>query len=139
MTYLLDANVATYAAGKGHPRRTACLEILDRIARGSVRAALDCEVLQEILYRFAGTGRAEDGYRLFDRIVRIVPLVLPVEPEEMRKARALLESHPALTPRDAVHAAITLRRDLRGVLSYDRDLDAVPGLRRVEPEDLLGG
>lgn len=133
MTALLDTNVAMYAAGRDHPARGPSKALLRRIATGDMDVVADAEVFQEILHRFSAIGRIEDGCRLFDLLERIVQIVLPIELEDARTARQIILDIRGLTARDAIHVAVMRRHSLRIVYSYDRHLDAVPGIERREP------
>ncbi|HET9225113.1 MAG TPA: PIN domain-containing protein [Thermoanaerobaculia bacterium] len=52
-------------------------------------------------------------------------------PDHRRNARQ--ERYPALTARDAVHAAVVQLHGLRAICSYDKDFDQVEGVERIEP------
>jgi predicted nucleic acid-binding protein len=41
-----------------------------------------------------------------------------------------MERHPKLKPRDALHAAVALACGATTIVSTDRDLDGIAGLRR---------
>jgi predicted nucleic acid-binding protein len=49
---LVDANVFMYAAGAEHPHKAPSRIFLEKVAGGEIEAALDAEVLQEILHRY---------------------------------------------------------------------------------------
>lgn len=48
----LDAHVVMYAAGSEHLYRTPSQNILQAVARGELTAAIDVEIIQEILHRY---------------------------------------------------------------------------------------
>ena len=133
---LLDANVLMYAAGAAHPHKAPSLALLDRVARGEVDAAIDAEVLQEILHRYRAIGRWRDGRRVYDLARRLVVSVLPITAEVTDAARALMDDHPKLMARDALHAAVCRLSQAEAICSYDADLDGVAGFRRLEPPDI---
>jgi predicted nucleic acid-binding protein len=62
-----------------------------------------------------------------------VPLVVAITDQVVDRARDLLGGDTQLSARDALHAAVVFDRGLEGICSYDRDLDRVAGLRRLEP------
>ena len=70
---------------------------------------------------------------MYDLTRMIVPLVIPITAETLDRARSLLERYPALTARDAVHAAVVQLHGIRAICSYDRDFDQVEGVERIEP------
>jgi len=133
MIEFIDSNIPMYVAGRAHPHKEPATAYLRRVARRRVRAVSDVEVLQEILHRYHYLRELEKGFQVFQTFVMIVPVIHPVRLEDMLDARSLLEKHTALKPRDAVHAAVMLRRGIRTIVSYDRDFDEVPGISRIEP------
>jgi predicted nucleic acid-binding protein len=133
---LIDANIFMYAAGAEHPHKAPSLALLHRIARGEIDAVVDAEVLQEILHRYRAIRRWEEGREVYALARRIVPLAVAITDQVVDRARDLLDGDARLGARDAVHAAVVLDRGLKGVCSYDRDLDRIAGLRRLEPPAL---
>ena len=133
---LVDSNVLMYAAGAKHPHKAESVALLERIAKGGIEAAVDAEVLQEVLHRYRALGRWEDGRRVYDLARRIVPVVLPVTAEVVDLARSLLDRHPKLMARDALHAAVCEHASLDAICSFDRDFDQIPGLRRTKPRSV---
>jgi uncharacterized protein len=133
---LIDANIFMYAAGGNDPNKAPSIALLRRVARGEVEAALDAEVLQEILHRYRAIRRWEEGREVYALARRIVPLVVAVTGEILDRARDLLDGDARLGARGALHAAVVLNRSMAGVCSYDRDLDRVAGVRRFEPDAL---
>jgi hypothetical protein len=130
---LIDANIFMYAAGAEHPHKAPSVALLRRVALGETEAAVDAEVLQEILHRYRAIRRWQDGRQVYALARRIVPLVLAITDQIVDRARDLLDEDPRLSARDALHAAVALDRDIDAICSYDRDLDQVVGLRRIEP------
>ena len=130
----MDANVFMYAAGSDPVRREACRAALAGLTgRGGAPAATSAEVLQEILHRYRAIGRLAQGLEVFDAVVDLGLHVLPVDLAAMQAARVMLESHPGLASRDAVHAATMRQAGLERLLSYDRGFDALDWLTRTEP------
>ena len=134
---LIDSNVFMYAAGTEHPHKAPSVDLVERIAAGEVEAAVDAEVLQEILHRYRAIGRWEEGRTVYDLVRKIVPVVIPISADDTDAARKLMERHGRLSARDALHAAVCERRGSSALCSYDRDLDVVDGLTRVEPGELV--
>lgn len=130
---LVDSSVLMYAAGTRHPHKQPSVRFLERVASGEVDAALDAEVLQEILHRYRAIGRWADGRQVYDQARRIFPVVVPITAEVLDRARALLDDHRSVMARDAVHAAVVSVHGLEGISSYDRDFDRIAELKRSEP------
>lgn len=134
---LIDTNVFMYAAGRPHPHREPSIALLEAVARGEVDAAIDAEVLQEILHRYRAAGRWDDGRRVYDRVRALVPDVLDVGSSTVDRARELLDRYPGLVARDAVHAAAVVEIAADALCTWDADFDAVREIRVVTPADLL--
>jgi len=130
---LIDTNVFMYAAGSAHRFRKPSVSFLEGVTAGEVDAAIDAEVLQEILHRYRALRRWDQGRQVYDLTRRIVPHVVPVTAEVVDRARGLLDGHAGLMARDALHAAACLHYGAEALCSFDADFDAVPGLRRIEP------
>jgi len=135
---LVDANILMYAAGAEHPNKEPSRRYLEGVAENRIDGVLDAEVLQEVLHRYRSIGRWTDGRRVYDYARAIFPMVLPVTVDVLDGARSLLDKTVEISARDALHAAVVDTYDLDGICSYDRGLDRVPGLRRTEPEAMIG-
>ncbi|MFC1482320.1 type II toxin-antitoxin system VapC family toxin [Myxococcota bacterium] len=135
----IDANIFMYAAGRASPQRSPCQEVLRRLVMGQPEepACTSTEVLQEILHRYRSIGSPALGFRLFDSVLQLGLMILPVEVAAMRHARQILEEHPDLSTRDAVHAGVIRSTGFARVLSYDRGFSTLAWLQRLEPEALL--
>ena len=130
---LVDSNVLMYAAGAEDTTKLACVRVLDRIARGEIEAAVDAEMLQEILHRYRAIRRWSEGQQVYDMTRRVFPLVISITAEIVDLSRGILDDHQGLTARDALHAAVVEFHDLEAICSYDRDFDRLETIRRIEP------
>lgn len=133
---LLDANILMYAAGRPHAHKAPSVALLARIARGEVDAAVDAEVLQEILHRYSALKQWKTGRKLYDNARIILPRVVPITADVLDEARALMDTVPNLMARDALHAAVVTTSGATAFVSFDADVDRIPGVRRLEPADV---
>lgn len=58
-----------------------------------------------------------------------------VELEALVVALTLLDEHPDLPTRDAVHVVTARNRGIDLIISTDKDFDRLPGLERIDPAD----
>ncbi len=130
---LVDSNILMYAAGREHPHRAASLAFLERVAGRETQAAINAELLQEILHRYRSLDRWEEGRLVYDGVRMLFEHVLPITGDVVDLARRMLDEYPWLGARDAVHAAAVEVYQLEGLCSFDRVFDRIHGLRRVEP------
>lgn len=133
---LVDANVLMYAAGAAHPHKAPSVAFLRRVAEGEVEAAIDAEILQELLHRYRSIGRWEEGRRVYDLTRTLFPTVVPVTAEVMDRARELMDGDETLLARDALHAAVVLTEGFEALCSFDGDFDGIQGIVRRVPGDL---
>lgn len=133
---LVDANILMYAAGTEHPNKAPSLGFLEGIAAGRIDGALDAEVLQEVLHRYRAIGRWDSGKAVYDQARRVFTVVLPITADVLDGARRLLDEVGEISARDALHAAVVDLYDLEGICSYDRGLEGIRDLRRMEPDPL---
>ena len=94
------------------------------------------EVLQEVLHVFWARRQLPDGLRAFDLMMKMFPEPFPIERKDSLAARAVLQRHPVLSPRDAIHAAVVLNHDLEGIVSADRAFDQITEIKRLDPLEL---
>jgi predicted nucleic acid-binding protein len=133
---LIDANVLIYARGVPHPYRDACRHLLAEVEAGRLEANVDTEVLQEIVHVYWYHGRLERGLDYLDRLLVLFPTPFPVTGETVTTARDILADHPALSPRDAIHAAVILNHSLEAIVSADRAFDKITEIKRLDPLEL---
>lgn len=130
---LIDANIIMYAAGAAHRHKAASVRILEQVASGDIAAAVDAEVLQEILHRYRAINRWKDGRTVYDLTRQLFPEVIPITAPVLDRARIILDEEGSIAARDALHAAVVMHHGLDAVCSYDRDFDRIAGLVRREP------
>lgn len=133
----LDVNVFMYAAGKPHPYKDACVRIISDVENRRLNAAINTEIVQELLYRYSMIGVATQGVQLSRHVLKLPLTVLPVTETDVRDAIDLFEQyHPTgLKPRDAIHAATLRQHDIRSMISADKDFDVLTFLTRIDPLD----
>lgn len=133
MTVFLDTAVFMYAAGAEHPLREDCRDVLRRARAGSLDAAISAEVIQEILHRFTGTRRHDDGIRLARSALSLFRPVLAIDHDIMARTSELAQRHAGARARDLVHVATCLAHDLEAIVSPDEDFDRIDEVRRLAP------
>jgi predicted nucleic acid-binding protein len=138
----LDANVPAYAAGREHPLREPCKEVLRLSARSPRSFFTDAEVLQEMLHRYLSLRRWPEGKRVvLDFAVLMAGSVEPVTAEDAVRACDLADRHAVrsgarLAARDLLHAAVMLRSEgsPARIVTADGDFDelAAEGIERLD-------
>jgi uncharacterized protein len=127
----VDANVPMYLIGDKHPHRLDAQYALERLTGERQRLVTSSEIFQEMLHRYISIGRRDWIELAYDTLRGIVDDVFAVEEADVFAAKDLVHSHPRLSARDAVHAAVMRRRQITEILSFDRGFDAVSGIRRL--------
>jgi predicted nucleic acid-binding protein len=128
---LIDSNIPMYLIGASHPHKLDAQLALERCVGAQERLITDAEVFQEILHRYRAIDRAERIQPAFDALTAVVDEVLPIQSDDVERARAVLVGRWVLSARDALHVAIMQRYGIDRILSFDRGFDAVPGIERV--------
>jgi predicted nucleic acid-binding protein len=120
----VDTNVLMYAVGGEHPlRREARRFFEDSLSRGE-QLVTSAEVLQELLHAYLPVGRLATLDAALSLTDARIPVVWPVEHEDVRLARDLIPRHAGLGARDLLHLACCQRREVRRLKSFDRALAA---------------
>jgi predicted nucleic acid-binding protein len=133
---LLDANIFIYALGRLHPYQQPCERLLAEAEANPRDYNVSVEILQEVLHVFWARRQLPDGLRAFDLMMKIFPEPFPIERKDSLAARSILQRHPDLSPRDAIHAATVLNNGLEAIISADRAFDQVTEIRRLDPLEL---
>lgn len=136
MKIFIDTNIPMYAAGKDHPFKDKCYDILESIAREEIEAYTDTEVLQEILYRYFYINQRETGLEIFDLFATIMDgVILPVLHGDIMLARLLAEKDETtmLYPRDLIHLAVMLNNGITRIITADRGFLNIPGIETITP------
>ena len=127
----IDSNIPMYVAGRDHPLRAPAMRVLERVRAGDLEACSSTEVLQEILYRYAGLRRLDLARDVYDLFVALCPVVFPVTLADTDRARDLLGAGTPVSVRDAIHAAVMLNNDVREIATFDTGFDAIQGIQRI--------
>ena len=133
---LLDTNVFVYAHGRPHPYAEPCRALLSQLGQQPLEYTIDTELLQEIMHIYSVRGQRSFGLTLFDDIFTIFPDPNAIGRNEILAARRVVEEYPAISPRDAIHAAVVRTQGLEGIVTTDKALGQVAGVTRFDPAEL---
>lgn len=143
----------TYAAGREHPLKEPCKEILDLAASHPGTFCTNAEVLQEMLHRYLSLRRWPEGKQIIDDFAAIMRgSVETVRAEDIVLASELVDGllgtalesleygskASKLTARDFLHVAVMLRTGCNRIVSADRDFDEFvkEGIERLNPAEV---
>ena len=131
----LDANIFMYAAGKPHPYKESCLQILHAVENQQITAVTNVEVLQELLYRYHHIQLPDKGITLCEYIHEYPITILPVTSDDMMRAIRIIKQSKksTLKPRDALHVATMQNNNITQILSADKHFDRISGIQRIDP------
>jgi predicted nucleic acid-binding protein len=135
----LDVNIPMYAAGKPHPYRQSCAWVMSEVASGRLSAAIDAEIVQEILYRFGSLKLWELAVAMASEVLNLIPVVLPVTQDDAMRSVALFERYAptGISARDVVHVAVMQNNGLAEIISTDEHFDTIEGIKRLDPLSLF--
>ena len=126
-----------YTAGRPHPLKEPCIEVLSLAAMRPRAFFTDAEVLQELLHRYLAVQRWPEGRGVFDRFAWLMRgRVEAVCSEDVRAAASLADQHLSLAARDLLHAAVMARVGADRIISADQGFDHLPHLTRLDPADV---
>jgi predicted nucleic acid-binding protein len=127
----IDTNVPMYLVGADHPNKELARRLLELLVARGERLVSDVEVLQEILHRYVGLDRRDAIGPAFEALHGVVDELFPIELADVERARRLIDTKVVVSARDAIHAAVMVRREVHTILSFDRGFDRVPGIARI--------
>ncbi len=127
----VDSNIPMYLIGAPHPNKQLAEIVLRRLVNGEQTLVTDAEVFQEILHRYTAIRRHDAISPAFRLLEETVDTCLSITLDHVNRAKTLLESHPGLSARDAVHLAVMEAHEILEVFSFDAGFDAVPTVKRI--------
>lgn len=144
----VDANIPTYAAGREHPLKEPCKEILELVASYPRMFCTDAEVLQELLHRYLSLRRWPEGKQIISDFATLMRgSVEAVHDEDVLLGAELVSR--LLTPsnsetnlaefgleaRDLLHIAVMMRTGSSRIVTADKDFDGLgnEGIKRLDP------
>lgn len=133
----LDSNVFLYALGAASPYREDCRAILSAVGAGQLDVVTSSEVLQELLHVRSRRLGVTDATSAVRQAAGMMSEVLPVTGTDLLEACTLLDRHPHLSVRDALHVAVMRAAGITRLVSVDRDFDSAPGMERLDPHQVL--
>lgn len=128
---LIDSNIPMYLIGADHPHKADAKRLIERAISRGERLVADAEVLQEILHRYTAIHRPDAIQPAFNAVLGVVDEVFAIEERDVRQAKDLLLGAPRLSSRDALHAAVMYRHEVREIMSFDQGFDGLPGIARL--------
>ena len=127
----VDSNVPMYLVGAAHPHKVDARRLLEESISAGERLVTSAEVMQEMLHRYVAIGRRDAIQPALDALLGVVDEVLPIERSDVERAKQVLDGHPALSARDALHVAVMKRWEVGRVMSFDTGFDGIPGIERI--------
>jgi predicted nucleic acid-binding protein len=119
----IDTNIFIYGKGKDHPLKGPCVSLMERIRENEIKAIINTEIIQEILYRFQSIKKMSAGILLAREAVAICTRILPVAETDLSLALEILERH----------AATMINNGVKEIYSTDPHFDLIPEIRRLQP------
>ncbi len=120
----VDTNVWMYAVGRRHPLATEAEGFFRQSRREGWQLCTSAEVLQELLHAYLPVQRLSTLDAALALVDGTAAVVWTVEPQDVRFARVLVETHPHLSARDLLHLACCRRRHVTEIKTFDRALAA---------------
>jgi predicted nucleic acid-binding protein len=136
VAYFLDTNIFVRLLVRDHEQRYLdCARIFEQIEIDAVGAVTLEAIIAEVIFVLTSPAR----YRLShaEAVANVRPLV-ELEGVRIEHKRSLLDAlalfeSTSLDFADCLAVAHTRRLGLRGIVSYDRQLARIPGVRWIEP------
>lgn len=132
----IDSNIFIFAAADTGTQGEQCRAIITMLDEGDINAASSYLVIDEVLWVLQHETDRMDAAAAARTI-----LSLPIRWINLKRAVTVTALHlyedTPLDPRDAFHIAIMKSAGLTTILSEDDDFDALQGIQRTTPADLL--
>ena len=131
----LDVNIPMYAAGRAHAYKEPCAQVMKALANGRLEAAIDIEIVQEILHRYGAIGRRDIAVAMSSNLLDLASVVYPLTSKEIRATISLFDRYApqGILARDLIHVAVMLSNGLEQIVSVDAHFDKIDGVTRLDP------
>lgn len=131
----LDANIPIYAAGRPHPLKQPCLQIIELVAEHPRAFVTDAKVLQELLHRYLALRMwPQPGMPVFERFALLLrDRVEPIRASDVEAAAALAGRYSGMQARDLLHTAVMKRLSASHIVSADTGFDRLSDIERLDP------
>jgi predicted nucleic acid-binding protein len=124
----VDTNVIMYAVGRAHPLREEARSFFSSVmAKDLNDLCTSAEVLQELLHAYLPVGRLQTLDAALTLAGSCIATMYPVDAEDVRAARLLVDRHRQLGARDLIHLAVCRRHSVKEIKTFDRGLEAAFG------------
>jgi len=135
----IDVNVPMYAAGQTHPYQQPCIWVMTEVAEGRLNAAIDTEIVQEILYRYGALRRWDIAKSMATDLMSLVTVIHPVTTGDIKLAVELFSRYApqGVMARDIIHAAVMQNNGMTKIISTDEHFDQIEGVVRLDPQALF--
>ncbi len=134
----IDSNVPIYAAGRDHPLKKPCAQVLRVISDCPSAFVTSAEVLQELFHRYLSLRQWPVGREVLTEFCELMAdRIEPVLAGDVQRATTLTDHKGAcLSARDLLHIATMERVGATHIVSADRGFDVVSDLVRLDPADV---
>lgn len=133
----IDTNIPIYAAGRPHPLKAPCREVVKLVAAHPQAFVTDAEVMQELLHRYLALHNWAVGSAVFARFAVVMrDRIEPMYPEDVERVAALVDTQPGLSARDLVHLAVMMRIGAVRIVTADHGFDGIAQAQRLDPADV---
>ncbi len=129
---LVDTAILVYAVGDQHPLRVPCVELMEKIGDGLVRATTTPEVIQEFVHVRSRRRSRPDAVGLAREYSLALGPLASMETAMVPAALDLFERHARLGAFDAFLAAVALANGA-ALVSPDAAFAGVDGLDWLDP------
>ncbi len=132
--YYIDTNVFI-AAIQLDPN---AMKILLDVATGVLKASTSCLTWDEFVWTVRKTISIEASKDKGDKFLAIPNLeFIDVRLDIIQKAQELARTH-GLKPRDSIHVACAMSKNIKEIITDDQDFNGIDGLKRIPIVEFFG-
>ncbi len=131
----IDANIFIFAYGNDEKLGNTCRGIIDLIINGRIIAFTSVLTFDEFFYQIKKLKGYEKALFASHLLLNLKNLnFINVDLEIINYSYSLLGKYK-LEPRDAIHLACALSKDIKNIATNDKDFDKIPEIKRFDIKD----
>ncbi len=129
----IDSNIFIYATINNDEIGEQCRDFLRKVAEKEIKASTSFLTWDEVVYSIRKNKGKEIADKEGEKLLKFPNIeFIKVESNIMSKAQEVMIKYN-LKPRDSIHAATAITKEINQIKSDDSDFDKIKELKRISP------
>src|SRR3989344_1261660 len=129
--FYIDSNVFIYAALNRGETGMKARSLLQKIKTSGLNFSTSALTFDEVFWKVFRERSREDALNATKTLLLVSEIrFIPVDLQVLFLTQSLLQKY-RLDPRDAIHLACARSKNIKNIISDDKDFDKIEGIKRI--------